>query len=411
MELLVVEDDVVTGTLLKKVLSKEGYDVTHVKNGEDALEALKCASYRIILTDWIMPEMDGPTLCRHIRALNLSRYIYIILLTAKASKKDAVSGLEAGADDYIIKPFDNLELKARIRAGRRLVDLEDTNRDTQNKLARSEKLAAVGHLAAGVAHEINNPIGFINSNLNSLKNYIDDLKHIIEGYQNLAQSLDQSISQNQLNPKLPDLLAQSVRLEEKYDLEFLMEDADDLIADCSDGTSRIQNIVHEMRYFAHPEKQSIECTSLDGILEKVVAEFTERISPDVSFENRTADLPAIECNPPHIEQALANILQNALDAVEPNGTIAIDSHVTEHSVELHITDQGRGIATEHLSKVFDPFFTTKPVGQGVGLGLTTALNIIRMHDGAIDVESKSGKETALKVTLPLPSPAESDRFS
>jgi signal transduction histidine kinase len=405
MKLLVVEDDLVTGTLLKKVLSKEGYDVLHVSNGGDALDAVQRAAYRIILTDWMMPEMDGLTLCRHIRALNLSRYIYIILVSARSSKKDAVCGLEAGADDYIIKPFDNLELKARIRAGRRLVDLEDTNRDTQHKLAHSEKLAAVGHLAAGVAHEINNPIGFINSNLNSLNKYIDDLKQIIESYRHLAQALDQSVAQKKTNPNMPTLLKQSIQLEKKYDLDFLMEDVGDLISDCSDGTTRIQNIVHEMRYFAHPEKQCIERTGLDEILKNAVALISDRLPAGVSLENQTMDLPIIECNAPHIEQALVNLFQNALDAAGSEGTITIDSHTTSDAIELRITDQGHGIAPEHLSKVFDPFFTTKPVGQGVGLGLTTALNIIRMHDGGIDVQSKPGEGTTFIMVLPLPAHA------
>jgi signal transduction histidine kinase len=405
MKLLVVEDDVVTGTLLKKVLSKEGYDVTHVNNGGDALAAVQSAAYRIILTDWVMPEMDGLTLCRHIRVLDLSRYIYIILVTAKNSKKDAVSGLEAGADDYIIKPFDNLELKARIRAGRRLVDLEDTNRDTLHKLARSEKLAAVGHLAAGVAHEINNPIGFINSNLNSLNKYIDDLKHVIEGFRRLAQTFDPSIAETKINPNMLTLHQQLIQLEKKYDLDFLMEDVGDLIADCSDGTSRIQNIVHEMRYFAHPEKQSIEHTSLNEILKNAVDHITDRLPAGVSLENHATDLPVIECNTPHIEQALVNLLQNALDAVGSKEMITIDSHITSDTIELRIIDHGHGIAPENLSKVFDPFFTTKPVGQGVGLGLTTAQNIIRMHDGIIDVRSKPDESTTFTVVLPLPAHA------
>ena len=401
MDLLVVEDDLVTGALLKKVLTKEGYNVSHKTKGTDALKAIGLGAYRIILTDWMMPEMDGPTLCRHIRELDLPHYIYIILLTAKDSKKDAVIGLESGADDYIIKPFDNHELMARIRAGRRLVELEDANRNTQNKLARSEKLAAVGHLAAGVAHDINNPVGFINSNLNTLNGYMNDMRAMIDCYRELAQKLELSISQKQLHSDLPLMVKQSMALEDKYDIDFIVEDADELVNDCTDGVERIKAIVHEMRYFAHPETQTIEKHRPDDILKKVVAQFESQQSQGISIEKDYGELPEIACNAPHIEQALTNIVRNAIDAIEVDGQITIAGDCENDAVVVRITDSGRGISDNNLSKVFDAFFTTKTVGQGVGLGLTTALNIIRMHNGCITVASKEGGPTSFTVFLPI----------
>jgi two-component system, NtrC family, sensor kinase len=401
MQLLVVEDDLVTGALLKKVLAKEGYDVTHETNGSDALAAVQTSAYRIILTDWMMPEMDGPTLCHHIRELKLPHYVYIILLTAKDSKEDAVTGLESGADDYIIKPFDNHELMARIRAGRRLVELEDRNRETQHKLARSEKMVAVGHLAAGVAHEINNPIGFINSNLNSLKNYMNDLRAMLTGYREMAQKLDQSIRQNKLDADLPGMIKQCMAMEAQYDIDFVLEDAGDLVGDCTDGIDRIKAIVREMRYFAHPEIQSIDSHSLPRLIKKVAAQFEPRTQAGVEIEVAVDDLPAIDCNAPHIEQAMANLIRNAFDAVEASGKITIDGCCEDDCVVVQITDSGPGIPEENMTKVFDPFYTTKPVGQGVGLGLTTALNIIKMHNGTITVTSDKKNPTTFTVRLPI----------
>ncbi len=401
MRLLVVEDDLVTGALLKKVLIKEGYEVTHKTNGSDALDAVQSSTYRIILTDWMMPEMDGPTLCHHIRQLDLPHYVYIILLTAKDSKKDAVTGLESGADDYIIKPFDNHELMARIRAGRRLVELEDSNRQTQNKLARSEKLAAVGHLAAGVAHEINNPIGFINSNLNSLTTYMQDMRTMVEHYREMAQKLDTSITENKLHPDLPKLIKRSMSLEDRYDIDFVLDDAVDLVGDCTNGVQRIRAIVHEMRFFAHPEIQTIDHHSMAAIIQKAVAPFEAQHNPGISLRVDTEDLPQIACNAPHIEQALSNLIRNALDAIDETGQITVESHSEGDTVVIHITDDGKGIDEAHLSKVFDPFFTTKPVGQGVGLGLTTAQNIIRMHNGSIAVSSSENGTTTFTVRLPI----------
>jgi signal transduction histidine kinase len=401
MQLLIVEDDLVTGALLKKVLSKEGYEVSHKTNGSEALKALQSSTFRIIITDWIMPGMDGPTLCRHIRELELPQYLYIILLTAKDSKKDAVTGLESGADDYIIKPFDNHELLARIRAGRRLVELEDSNRDTQNKLARSEKLAVVGHLAAGVAHEINNPIGFISSNLSSLNSYLQEMRSIIACYREMAQKLHLSISEQKLHTSLPSLLKQSMALEEKYDIDFVLDDANDLVGDCKDGTQRIKAIVHEMHFFAHPEVQTIESYSLEEIVKKVAAQFDTQLPANVSLEIKVDNLPEIPCNAPHIEQAMANLLRNAIDATSDGGQITIHGYQETDRALIQIEDNGRGIPKADISKVFDPFFTTKPIGQGIGLGLTTALNIIRMHNGSIAVTSKEGDTTTFTVDLPV----------
>ena len=401
MKILVVEDDIVTGTLLNKILTKQGYEVSHITDGAKALEALQAASYRIILTDWMMPEMDGPTLCRHIRGLNLPHYIYIILLTAKSSKDDAVAGLESGADDYIVKPFDKQELLARIRAGQRLVELEDINRDTLQKLSHTEKLAAVGQLSAGVAHEINNPIGFINSNLNSLIGYIHDINQMLACYRELAKTLDQSISEKQLHAKLPKMLKQSIQMEQKFDIDFIMQDIDELVSDCVGGAERIKTIVHEMRYFAHPEKQSIEPYNVAGILNKVVAQFAAHLPLGVTIDNTVNDLPEIECNGPHIEQAFTNLIQNALEAIDGHGQIFIEGHIAGDAIEIEIRDNGHGIAIEHLSKVFDPFFTTKDIGSGVGLGLTTALNILKMHNGSITCESNPKQGTCFTICLPV----------
>ena len=221
--------------------------------------------------------------------------------------------------------------------------------------------------------------------------------------------MDQSISEKQLHADLPKLLKQSIQMEQKYDIDFVMQDAGELAGDCLNGAERIKTIVHEMRYFAHPEKQSIEPYNLAVILNKVVSQFATRLPPGVAIDNTVDDLPETECNGPHIEQAFTKLIQNAVDAIGKNGQIVIEGRVAGDWVEIKIRDNGRGIAPEHLSKVFDPFFTTKDVGQGVGLGLTTALNIIKMHNGSIHAVSKPGEATSFKVCLPLAATAPQDR--
>jgi signal transduction histidine kinase len=269
------------------------------------------------------------------------------------------------------------------------------------KLSRTEKLAAVGHLAAGVAHEINNPIGFISSNLNALKGYSQDLRSMIDCYRQLSQKLAQSIEEKQLHAELPKLVKRSMVLEKEFDIDFILDDAGELVDDCAGGASRIKAIVHEMRYFTHPETQSIEPANMVDILNRVVSDFQSKASSTISIENKVEPLPEIACNVPHIEQAMINLFQNAVDAVGAGGQITISSESDAHYIIIKISDNGHGISADHLTKVFDPFFTTKPVGEGLGLGLTTALNIIKMHNGSIEVESDPAKGTDTIVRLPV----------
>jgi two-component system, NtrC family, sensor kinase len=401
MKILVVEDDMVSGMLLKKLLAKQGHEAIHVVDGEKALAVFKKEPFRIVVTDWMMPNMDGPTLCRHIRQHNSAQYIYVILLTAKVDKADAVAGLEAGADDYIVKPFDKDELMARIRVGQRLTELEDKYRQTSEKLSRSEKMAAVGQLAAGVAHEINNPIGFISSNLKALADYHADLMEIVPTYQELTRTFKRSISQSQLDPKLPKLLKQAAALEGRHDIAFLLEDMAAIVQDCTGGAQRIKNIVHEMRYFAHPDQQQFGSAKMADLAAGALEKIAPLLNGRIDVRQELNDLPAIQCNGEHIKQVLCNIIQNAIDAIETKGTITLSGQVQENFVEVTIADDGKGIPEDHQDKVWNAFFTTKAIGQGVGLGLTTSMNIVKMHKGDISLKSVPGESTAISILLPI----------
>ena len=168
MKILIVEDDPVTQKLLEKIAGRQGYDTMPANNGKSAWEIVKKEKVDMVITAWMMPEMNGLQLCREIRQADLSRYVYVILLTSKSQAEDAVAVFDAGADDYIRKPFNPYELKARILAGKRIIELEDNQKKANAQLLQSEKMASIGQLAAGVAHEINNPTAFVSSNLKTL---------------------------------------------------------------------------------------------------------------------------------------------------------------------------------------------------------------------------------------------------
>jgi len=177
MDIIIAEDNPVSAKLMQKMLKTDG-KIHPASNGNEAFEILRKTDSRIIISDWMMPGMDGITLCKKIREEFSSTYIYIILLTSKSNIDDTISAFEAGADDYIIKPYNPKELNARITVGKRIIDLQDKYEQATVQLLNSEKMAAVGQLSAGIAHEINNPIGFVKSNLKSLESYLNDLGYI-----------------------------------------------------------------------------------------------------------------------------------------------------------------------------------------------------------------------------------------
>lgn len=401
MEILVAEDDPVSGMLLKKLLGKQGHEVVYAPDGRRAWELFQENKSRMVITDWMMPEMDGPTFCGKIRNLNLPEYTYIILLTAKGDKEDTVRGLEAGADDFIVKPFDAGELNARISVGQRVIGLEDRYADSQRQLLQSEKMASVGQLAAGVAHEINNPVGFISSNLGSLKTYVDDMDDIINRYHAMATVFAEAFRSKQFPKNMGAIIKAALAVEEEYDLAYIREDIVDLLKDCSDGTERVQKIVHEMRYFAHQEQQVYENIALDALIEPVLQGYKSEIGDQIQLTTTLDEGLTVRCNPPHMEEVFRQLMRNAVEAMPEGGKLSIEARLETDQVHVVVSDTGAGIPEENIGKIFDPFYTTKSVGSGTGMGLNTVYNIITVHGGTISAASTPGEGTALTIQLPL----------
>ncbi len=228
MKILIVEDDPVTQKLLEKIAGRQGYDTMPANNGKSAWEIVKKEKVDMVITAWMMPEMNGLQLCREIRQADLARYVYVILLTSKSQAEDAVAVFDAGADDYIRKPFNPYELKARILAGKRIIELEDNQKKANAQLLQSEKMASIGQLAAGIAHEINNPTGFVSSNLKTLTDYQNDINNLIKNYRKLVTDLKET-DLVKLSSSIEKQLEQIASLENEADIDFILEDIIDLI--------------------------------------------------------------------------------------------------------------------------------------------------------------------------------------
>ncbi len=400
MKILIVEDDPVTQKLLEKIAGRQGYDTMPANNGKSAWEIVKKEKVDMVITAWMMPEMNGLQLCREIRQTDLSRYVYVILLTSKSQAEDAVAVFDAGADDYIRKPFNPYELKARILAGKRIIELEDNQKKANAQLLQSEKMASIGQLAAGIAHEINNPTGFVSSNLKTLTDYQNDINNLIKNYRKLVTDLKET-DLEKLSSSIEKQLEQIASLENEADIDFILEDIMDLISDCKEGTARIKKIVIDLKDFAHPGEDKIQFADINDGIETTLNVVWNELKYKATVNKELGKLPMVKCYPRQLNQVFMNLFVNAAQAIEKHGEISITTVADDGFVEIKIGDTGSGIDKENLSRVFDPFFTTKDVGKGTGLGLNVAYNIIKKHNGTIDVKSQVGKGTVFKIRMPV----------
>ncbi|MCD4779911.1 MAG: PAS domain S-box protein [Candidatus Omnitrophica bacterium] len=269
-------------------------------------------------------------------------------------------------------------------------------KQTQKQLIQSEKMAGIGQLAAGVAHEINNPAGFVMSNL-------DHLQLNIQKFNAIILVLEEFIQNNM--PQDPEKLkALQDRLHEvkaENDLEYFKEDLPELVSECLSGMNRIKNIVSNLKNFTHPGTEGYVSTNLNNNLENALSLVFNELKYKCEIIKEYGELPKIKINTQQIEQVFINILINASQAIEKKGTISLKTYVQDENICIEIADDGKGVSQEGIDKIFDPFFTTKGVGEGTGLGLSIVYGIIKEHNGQIDVESRIDKGTKFIIKLPV----------
>jgi signal transduction histidine kinase len=260
--------------------------------------------------------------------------------------------------------------------------------EAQSHLLQAERMASIGQLAAGVAHEINNPVGFVHSNLGSLQRYVSEVFRLMEAYEEMESYL----------PAQAHALLAKIKTE--IDVDFLRTDLLALLAESLDGLKRVTRIVQDLKDFSHVDPSEREWADLEAGLESTLRVVWNEIKYKARVVKEFAGLEKIPCFPFQLNQVFMNLLVNAAHAIEESGTITIRTGQDEGHVWVEIADTGIGIAPENLDRIFDPFFTTKPVGQGTGLGLSVAYGIVKKHNGTIEVRSTSAEGTCFKVVLP-----------
>jgi two-component system, NtrC family, sensor kinase len=268
--------------------------------------------------------------------------------------------------------------------------------DAQNQVIQADKMASLGQIAAGVAHEINNPIGFVLSNVGTLDSYLKSLFELLDACLEADRSLPAPIPPSSVRMRL---------LCEETDFEFLRGDIVALLGESREGLLRVKGIVHDLKNFARggPD-ETWETVDLNAGLDRTLNIVRTELKNKAGIETHYGDLPEVECLPSRLNQVFLNLLVNAGQSLGVGGTIVISTGSDGDEVWVRVEDNGCGIPAENLKRIFEPFFTTKVVGQGTGLGLSVSYAIVQKHGGSIDVDSELGRGTRFTVRLPIRQP-------
>lgn len=266
----------------------------------------------------------------------------------------------------------------------------------QEQLLQSEKMASIGILAAGVAHEINNPIGYVHSNLGTLQEYLGGLTALVECYAEALQHED------------PASRREAVKaMRERLDIDFILGDVPQLLSESREGIERVTKIVQDLKEFSHVGRdEPMRPSDLEKGLESTLNIVWNDLKYKVTVEKHYSQLPLVECHPSEINQVLMNLLINAGQAIVGRGAIELATGVEDNEVWICVGDSGCGIPEEAMQRIFDPFYTTKAIGRGTGLGLAICYSIIAKHHGRIEVTSTEGSGSAFRVVLPVRQPVE-----
>jgi len=375
-----------------------------------------------------MPRMNGLKMSEAIKAEDPDAQI--IVITSDTDSEGLRRALAVGVERYLSKPVDmhlladaigkcvrdrqqteELRLTRQVAALTRALQeqLEEKKRaeealqrekieqqilidrleEAHNQLLQSEKMASIGQLAAGVAHEINNPIGYVNSNLGALQSYVQSMLRLISDYEQYEEELK------------PESRIALNALKQKIDIVYLRQDVSDLLSESLGGLQRVKRIVQDLKDFSHIGDSEMQWANLEDGLESTLNVVWNELKYKAQVVKEFGSIPEVECIPSQINQVFMNLLVNAGQAIQERGVITLRTRQEGKNVCVEISDTGTGIPQEIINRIFDPFFTTKPVGTGTGLGLSITHGILRKHNGQIEVDSQPGKGTTFRVTLPI----------
>lgn len=425
--ILAVDDNSTNLSVLSQALKQVGLKVRVAMNGASAIKIAQQYSPELILLDIQMPDMDGFETCARLKANLSTQAIPIIFMTAMADTDSKVKGLSLGAVDYITKPFEEQEVIARVkvhlqlrqlaktleerntqlqhwteeleqRVAERTAEISQALQDLQQfqlQLIQSEKMSTLGQLVAGIAHELNNPIGCIANNLSPAFEYVATLTKVIDFYQQFC----------------PEATLKMEQMLGDMDMAFALEDLPKLLKSMKLSTERITDISISLRNFSRSDASTKVRVNLHDGLDSTLTILSHRLKavgsrPLIKVIKDYGDLPDLECYPGLLNQVFMNIIANAIDALEESlptiPEIRIQTSFINRQIIILIADNGIGMSAEVQQKAFNQLFTTKVVGKGTGLGLSIARQIVEeKHGGHITFTSEVGKGTEFAIAFPI----------
>ncbi|MEW6427949.1 MAG: response regulator [Thermodesulfobacteriota bacterium] len=408
--LLIVDDEPPIRQLLQRWLSQEGYRCLTAENGQEALDRLDDQRVDLLLTDINMPVMTGIELISTAR--RSQRDLAIIMVTAVDDREIAMKALELGAFGYVLKPFERLEVLLHVTNALRLRALEMEHRRHHHGLVelflertralkesytrleqmdihlrRSEQLAGLGQLTAGIAHELNTPVAFVGGNCRHLEKYVGRLQDYTA---ELEQLIENSCDDNGRQA--------AHALRGAFKIDFIAGDTASLFAEIREGIDRITELVHGVKDFSRLERPAKVEACINDIIDKALAISHNELKYKATVTREYGAIPPCRCFPRQLGQVFMNILVNAAQAIEKRGEITIATGEEAGIIRVAVTDTGCGIPEELLPRIFEPFFSSKE--EGTGLGLAISRDIVREHGGAIEADSRPGSGTTITVLLP-----------
>ncbi|MCX6583709.1 MAG: ATP-binding protein [Candidatus Aminicenantes bacterium] len=386
--IMVVDDDPVNRQVIRNFLAMQNCLVTEASSGAEALKFLQDKNpFNLILLDIMMPRMSGYEVCRKIRERYPVNELPIIFITAKNQDADLVTAFNEGGNDFIAKPVSKGELLARIQTHLKLLNY-------QNKMVQSEKLASLGTLLAGIAHELNNPASVIKANAESFADFWQDIGPVLNEYSQTHQGFE-----------IGGMIYDDSR-----------EDIAKLLTGFLNGSDRIKNLIDELKNFSRKDDSHKKTLAINKVLQSatnLTQYMTKKATQHFKVELEL-DLPPVCGNYQRLEQVFINLIRNACQALPDDSrgiyiTSAFDS--LKNQIVVQVKDEGVGIDEKHMKHITDPFFTTRIENGGTGLGLSISMKIVTDHGGSMDFDSKVGEGTTVSVHLPVKSPGEIEKHS
>ncbi len=405
IRVLVVDDQPMVVEGIRRLLAEE-QDITFqgLSDPGQAMDIVTRFRPTVILLDLVMPDIDGLQLTSYLRVNPASKEIPIVILSSRDEATTKAEAFSVGANDYLVKLPDQLELVARVRYHASAYIDHLQNQRLQEELSQAQKLESVGQLAAGIAHEINTPTQYANNNIDFLQSAFADLLKVLSAHQPLLEiARAESLA--------PDLIQQIDQEVQNADLEYLREEVPCAIEQALEGLQKIAGIVGAMKEFSHSAGSEMESVDLNRLIENTLTVTGNEWRQVATAEtDLAADLPTVLGYRDQLGQVFLNLIINAVhaigdvvgDDVDAKGIIRITTHRKSSQVEVRISDTGTGIPDSVRDRIFDPFFTTKEVGTGTGQGLSIVWSVVvDKHGGTIEALSEQGKGAQFVINLPM----------